>query len=180
MVAPLVLVGTRDEDGALDLAPKHMAMPIGWQNYFGFVCTPRHSTYHNAKHYGTFTVSYPKPDQVLMTSLTASMRCDKPGHKPILDQLETISSDIVDGIFLKESYLYLECNLERIIDGFGTNSLIIGEVIAAYVHKDALRTSEGDHQSLLYNSPLLAFLPPDRFASIRETLAFPFPAKFNK
>ena len=28
MVAPLVLVGTRDADGSLDLAPKHMAFLI--------------------------------------------------------------------------------------------------------------------------------------------------------
>ena len=44
MVAPLVLVGTREPDGRHDLAPKHMALPLGWQNYFGFVCAPRHST----------------------------------------------------------------------------------------------------------------------------------------
>ncbi|NBC23417.1 MAG: flavin reductase, partial [Gammaproteobacteria bacterium] len=29
MVAPLVLVGTRDEDGSPDLAPKHMVSPMG-------------------------------------------------------------------------------------------------------------------------------------------------------
>jgi hypothetical protein len=48
-VAPLVLVGTREKDGSYDLAPKHMATPMGWQNYFGFVCTPRHRTYHNVR-----------------------------------------------------------------------------------------------------------------------------------
>ena len=178
-VAPLVVIGTKEGEG-YDLAPKHMAMPLGWQNYFGFVCTPRHSTYHNAKHYGAFTVSYPWPDQIMMTSLAASPRCDKPGTKPSLDQLETISANIIDGIFLKNSYLYLECNLNRIVDGFGVNSLIIGEIVAAYVHQRALRISEGDDQQLLYKSPLLAFLPPDRYASIDTTIAFPFPAKFEK
>jgi len=44
-VSPLIVVGTRDEDGSYDLAPKHMATPLGWDNYFGFVCTPRHHTY---------------------------------------------------------------------------------------------------------------------------------------
>jgi hypothetical protein len=43
-VNPLVVVGTREESGAYDLAPKHLAMPMGWENYFGFVCTPRHNT----------------------------------------------------------------------------------------------------------------------------------------
>ena len=28
-VNPLVLVGTKEEDGGYDLAPKHMAFPIG-------------------------------------------------------------------------------------------------------------------------------------------------------
>ena len=47
-VAPLVLIGTREVDGTYDLAPKHMVTPLGWGNYFGFVCTPRHATYANA------------------------------------------------------------------------------------------------------------------------------------
>jgi len=55
-VAPLVVVGTREEDGSYDLAPKHMATPMGWQNYIGFVCTPRHRTYHNVRRERAFTV----------------------------------------------------------------------------------------------------------------------------
>ena len=69
MVFPLVLVGTRDEDGSSDLAPKHMAMPMGWDNYFGFVCAPSHSTCSNIGRTGEFTVSFPKPSQILFTSL---------------------------------------------------------------------------------------------------------------
>ena len=60
-VAPLVLVGTREEDGRHDLAPKHMAMPLGWQNHFGFVCHPSHATQRNAERTGVFTVSFPVP-----------------------------------------------------------------------------------------------------------------------
>lgn len=178
-VAPLIVVGTKEGDG-YDLAPKHMAMPIGWDHYFGFVCTPRHSTYHNAKHYGAFTVSFPQPDQVLMASLAASPRCGRPGYKPALLSLETIGADTVDGVFLKNSYLFLECNMDRIIDGFGNNSLIIGEIVAAHVHPKAIRASASDDQQLIYEMPLLAFLPPDRFATINESLAFPFPSKFDK
>ena len=54
-VAPLVIIGTREPDGGHDLAPKHMATPMGWRNYFGFVCTPRHRTYSNAERSGVFT-----------------------------------------------------------------------------------------------------------------------------
>jgi flavin reductase (DIM6/NTAB) family NADH-FMN oxidoreductase RutF len=58
MVAPLVLIGTRDEDGSLDLAPKHMAFPLGWKNYFGFVCSPKHHTCANIERNGEFTVTF--------------------------------------------------------------------------------------------------------------------------
>ena len=80
-VAPLVLIGTRETDGSHDLAPKHMALPMGWENYYGFVCTPRHHTYSNIKRDGVFTVSYPRPSQLVLTSLAASPRfsdCEKP------------------------------------------------------------------------------------------------------
>ena len=43
-VAPLVIVGSKDTDGTYDLAPKHMAMPLGWRGCYGCVCTPRHRT----------------------------------------------------------------------------------------------------------------------------------------
>jgi hypothetical protein len=51
-VAPLVVIGTRQADGTYDLAPKHMAMPLGWENSYGFVCSPRHATYHTARREG--------------------------------------------------------------------------------------------------------------------------------
>jgi flavin reductase (DIM6/NTAB) family NADH-FMN oxidoreductase RutF len=83
-VNPLVVVGTREESGAYDLAPKHLAMPMGWENFFGFVCTPRHNTYHNARREGVFTVSYPRPTQVLLASLAAAPR-DTDGSKLAAD-----------------------------------------------------------------------------------------------
>ena len=86
MVAPVVLVGTRDEDGSWDLAPKHMAMPMGWGARFGFICTPRHATYRNVVHEGAFTVSYPKPSQILSVTLAAALRCDD-ASKPLFEAL---------------------------------------------------------------------------------------------
>ncbi len=178
-VAPLVVVGTREGDG-YDLAPKHMALPMGWSNYFGFVCTPRHSTYHNIKHSGVFTVSFPRPEQVVLTSLSASPRCDRAGHKPVLDALPTFPSEVVDGIFLEDASLFLECELDRIIDGFGVNSLIVGRVVAAYVHKDALRESEVDDQEVVQRAPLMVYVSPGRYARLSDSFAFPFPADFEK
>ena len=76
-VAPLVLVGTREDDGSHDLAPKHMAMPLGWQNHFGFVCHPSHATQRNAERTGAFTVSFPRPASVVQVALAA--RVGRPG-----------------------------------------------------------------------------------------------------
>ena len=103
-VAPLVLIGTREEDGSLDLAPKHMVTPMGWQNHFGFVCTPSHSTCTNIERTGEFTVSYPKPSQVLVASLAASPR-DAENHKPVLDFFRTFPAREIDGCFIDHDYL---------------------------------------------------------------------------
>ena len=101
-VAPLVLVGTREPDGRFDLAPKHMVLPLGWQNYFGFVCTPRHATYFNAWRERAFTVSFPRPDQLVETSLAASGRCDD-GTKPAVATLATVPARRVNGAPRKTS-----------------------------------------------------------------------------
>ncbi|MEE4162089.1 MAG: flavin reductase, partial [Woeseiaceae bacterium] len=177
-VAPLVLIGTRDEDGALDFAPKHMAMPMGWQNYFGFVCSPTHSTCANIDRTGEFTVSYPKPSQVLYSSLAASPRTD--GHKPVLDLYDTFPAKHVDGEFIEDAYLFFECRHYRTYHDFGENCLITGEIIAASAEPGFVRSSERDSMELIAENPLLAYVSPGRFASIERTNAFPFPADMKK
>jgi len=178
-VAPLVLVGTRDEDGSPDLAPKHMVSPMGWENYFGFVCTPSHSTYGNIRRTGVFTVSFPKPSQVLFAGLAASPRCDT-GEKPVLDAFSTIPAEEVDGVLVEDAYLLLECEHYRTYDDFGVNSLITGRIVAARVDAAALRSSDRDDQELIHEAPLFAYLHPGRFASIDASNAFPFPADMKK
>jgi flavin reductase (DIM6/NTAB) family NADH-FMN oxidoreductase RutF len=71
-VAPLVVVGSKEPDGTYDLAPKHMAMPLGCQNYYAFVCSPRHATYRNIRRERQFTVSFPRPTEIVASSLAAS------------------------------------------------------------------------------------------------------------
>jgi flavin reductase (DIM6/NTAB) family NADH-FMN oxidoreductase RutF len=178
-VAPLVLIGTREPDGADDLAPKHMVSPMGWQNYFGFVCTPRHGTYQNIKRQPVFAVTYPKPSQWLETSLTASPRCED-DTKPVLRALDTLRSPTVDCPIVKDGYLYLECELDRFVDGFGVNSLIVGKIVAARVDPDYLRAMERDDQDVIFNGPLLSYLSPERFAVIKETYSFPIPKGMKK
>jgi flavin reductase (DIM6/NTAB) family NADH-FMN oxidoreductase RutF len=172
-VAPLVLIGSMDEGGKPDFAPKHMAFPIGLENYFGFVCTPSHRTYRNIERASCFTVSYPRPSDVAMTSLTASPRCDD--SKPVIGLLETFPAREIEGLFAEHAYLYLECELMQIVEGFGSFSLIAGEIVAAHVHPDALRGSDRDDAELLVDAPQLAYLSPGRLAVIGKTEGFPFP-----
>jgi flavin reductase (DIM6/NTAB) family NADH-FMN oxidoreductase RutF len=178
-VNPLVLIGTKERDGDYDLAPKHMAIPMGWENYFGFICTPRHRTYHNARREGVFTVSYPRPTQVVLASLAAAPR-ESDGSKLALDALPTFPASEVDGLFIEDAYLFLECALERIADDFGENSLVVGRILAAHVREDYLRASERDDQDLIHDSPLLAYLSPGRYACVGESYSFPFPAGFMR
>jgi len=184
MVSPLVVIGTRnEEEGSYNLAPKHMATPMGWADYFGFVCTPKHKTYRNAVRHGAYTVSYPKPSQVVLASLAAAPRIgpeEGPREKPSLDDLPKIKADVVDGVFLDHAYLFLECELDRRVDNLGENSLLIGKVKAVHVEKESLRVSEQEDGSVIRENPLLAYIPPDRYAAIDETNAFPFPAGFHK
>lgn len=178
-VAPLVLIGTTDADGSVNLAPKHMVTPMGWQNYFGFVCAPTHSTCGNIQRDGEFTVSFPKPSQVLFSSLAASPREDD-GDKPILHYFKTFPADRVEGHFIDEAYLYFECRHFKTVDGFGPNCLITGEIIAASAEPQFLRSMETDDHELIHESPLFAYLAPGRFAEISRSNAFPFPANMKK
>ena len=178
-VAPLVLIGSREPDGSHDLAPKHMAMPMGWQNYFGFVCTPRHHTYKNIKREGVFTVTYPRPSQLVLTSLAASPRCGDE-DKPALSALPIFPASKVDGVMVQGGAVFLECELDRFVDGFDINSLIVGRVVAARVAENAERMADLDDQSLVHDSPLLAYLHPGRFTSIDQSFSFPFPRGMKK
>lgn len=178
-VAPLIVVGTREGEG-YNLAPKHMATPLGWDNRFGFVCTPSHGTYQNVKTEEAFTVSFPLPDQVVVTSLTAQPRCDEDASTPGLESLPTAPAEKVDGIVLRDAYLVFECELDRVVDDFGSWSLIAGRIVSARARRESLRASEVGDERILERAPLLAYLSPGRYAEIHETRAFPFPAGFKR
>jgi flavin reductase (DIM6/NTAB) family NADH-FMN oxidoreductase RutF len=178
LVSPLVLVGTLDDAGRPDVAPKHMAMPLGWQNLFCFVCSHRHATLRNAEARGAFTVSFPRPDHVLDASMAAGGRADD-GSKPSLAALTTFPATTVEGPLVEGCYLYLECRLERIIEGFGENAIVVGEIVAAAAPEEALRVSDGDDADTIARNPILAYLSPGRFAAVDRSLSFPFPIDFR-
>ena len=177
-VAPLVLVGTKEGHG-WDFAPKHLAMPLGWEGFYCFVCTPRHATYRNLLAHPQFTVSFPGPEQIMESSFAAGGRFEDDA-KPSLTAVPTAAARVVDGRIVEGCPLYLECELERIVDGFGPASLIVGRVVAASAAREALRGAEIDDADLVHRLGLLAYLPPDRFAVVRESLSFPYPVDFRR
>ena len=178
-VHALVIVGTREPDGSDDLAPKHLAMPVSWDNYLGFVCSETHATYRNARREGSFTVTYVRPSQAVLASLAATPRCAD-GSKPIVDALPTTPALKVSAPLLADGYLQLECELHDIVDGLGRNALILGRIVAARVQASALRDAERDDQDLLAQAPLLAYLYPGRFAEIGVSNQLPFPDGFKR
>lgn len=179
-VAPLVVIGTKEKEG-YDLAPKHMVSPLGFAQYFGFVCTHRHGTYHNVKATGVFTVSFPRPGQLITTSLSATPRTGPVSKSQgVVEQLALLKAHKVDAPMVKDAYLYLECELHKIIDGFDDYSLITGKIVAAHVHNSYLRVSDRDEQEQLRNSPLLAYIANGRFATVTDTYNFPFPKDFKR
>ena len=176
--APLVLIGTVDEDGTVDLAPKHQATPLGWGDWYGFVCTSRHRTYANAQRTGQFTVSYPTPDQAVAIGQAAAHRID--GDKPTLAVVEQIPAVEVDGALAAQASLWLECEVDRIVEGFDTHDLIVGRIVRAAAPSWAIRDPDRDDAEALHAHPALVFLSPARFARVSETLAFPFPSEFSR
>ncbi len=171
-VAPLILVGTREPDGANDFAPKHMATPVGWGRHFGFVCTPSHATHANVNRTGEFTVSYPRPSQILETSLAAAPRTHEQ-CKPSLQALKTFRAQKLDAELVADAYIYFECKLQNIME-FDDCSLIVGEIVLAYAHNSCLRSPDRDDQDIILKNPMLAYLSPGRLAIVNETQAFPF------
>ena len=61
---------------------------------------------------------------------------DKDFPKEITDQIPTVTGKDGEIIFLKDSYVMLDCSLHKIIDGFDDYSLITGKIERAMVHKN--------------------------------------------
>lgn len=173
MAAPLVVVGTTEPDGTPDLAPKHMVMPLGWQNHVGFMCSETHSTRSNVLRTGEFTLTWLRPDSVVTAALAAAPRCDA-GGKPSLDLLETFPAEEVDPPLVRGGYLYMECRLLETWDALAPASLIAGEIVAARVAESSVRRPSRHDADILAEDPPLVYLPPGWFGTVQEVRAFPF------
>jgi len=114
-----------------------------------------------------------------VSSRTASPRGDD-DSKAVLSALPTERATRVDGVLVGDSCVHLECTLHTVVDGFGENSLIVGQVVAASADASYLRVSDLDEGEQLVQAPLLAYVSPGRFASIGLTTRFPFPEGFSR
>jgi flavin reductase (DIM6/NTAB) family NADH-FMN oxidoreductase RutF len=179
IVAPLVLVATTEPDGSADVAPKHLAMPVSWDNWFGFVCHPKHGTYQNAQRTGVFTVGYPAPEMLLETSLAAAPRSDD-GTKPTLEMLSLVPAAEVDGFLVEGCRLHLECELHDTVEGMGANVLVLGKVVAVHASARLVRRIDRDEHDALAACPLLAYVHPGRVATIDETSEFPYHLTYKR
>lgn len=177
-VAPLVLVGTKESNGGYDIAPKHMALPLGWGDRYAFVCTPRHATHANVEREGVFTVSFPHRFQVVQASLAATRR-EPDGSKPSLRALPTFPAQKVDGVLVHGCYLFLECELDRLV-GFGDESLVVGRIVAAAAREEAVRSPDREDSEILRRLAPIAYVSPGRFSALSDTQSFPFPAEFSR
>ncbi len=179
-VAPLIVIGSKGEKED-DLAPKHMATPLGFGNYFGFVCTPRHCTYGNIVETGVFSVSFPTPEQLVSVSLTAAPRNEHISkYEAVIRSLPTRKAESIDVLVIDGAYLYLECDLYKIVDGFDDYSLITGKIRKVQADPDFVKTTDVEEAEQILQNPLLAYIAHGRFASIRETYKFPFPKDFQR
>lgn len=173
LVRPLVIIGTTEPDGTVDFAPKHMVGPVSWENLFGFVCCDNHATYRNAARTGVFTVSYPTPDQIVETSLTAAPRSPD-DTKPGLESVATVPTTAVEGALVSGARIHLECELERTVEDLGSNVLVIGRVVAAAVDERAVRFLDREDEHVIADAPILVYLQPNRFSVIDDSRSFPF------
>jgi flavin reductase (DIM6/NTAB) family NADH-FMN oxidoreductase RutF len=177
-VAPLVIVGTRESDGTTDFAPKSRIVNLT-PRHFGFVCRNSHATYRNAVREGAFTVSWPGPHQIVMTSAAAAPRCED-GQKKTLKGLPTVAAREVDGELLAGCSLNVECRLDRVIDDLGDDDLVIGRIVAAWAAPGAMRNSKTPDNQIVRDHPLVAYLHPSQFATIETSVGFPFPKGFTR
>ena len=176
MVSPLVLVGTKEGDG-WDFAPKHMAMPLGWEGFYCFVCTPRHATYRNIEAHPQFTVSFPRPDQVLESSYAAGGRF---GDRCEADagRRSVVPARVIDG---------------RVLDGLCARARMRARPDHRRVRAEQPRRRAGGRSAVdaatrcaapRWTTPISCIgsgcsptSPPGRFAVVRDSLSFPFPER---
>jgi flavin reductase (DIM6/NTAB) family NADH-FMN oxidoreductase RutF len=86
----------------------------------------------------------------------------------------------IAGVLVEGASLALECEFERVVEGFGEYGLVVGRIVAAYASPAALIEADREPETVLAESPLLAYVHPGRFASIDQAFSFPFPQDMHR
>jgi hypothetical protein len=169
-VAPLVLVGTREANGS----HRPRAQAHGHAHGLGeFLRLRLHATAPHLRQYRTQRACSPFPTRALPNWFWPAWpprRAAARRTSPRLAALPVFPASVVDGELLEGGYLFLECELDRIVDGFGENSLIVGRVAAAQVDTRSERRARSGRSAamVLQMRRLLAYLHPGRFADDQE------------
>jgi len=172
--ASLVLVTTMSPLGIPNVAPKTQVMPVGRKGYWAFACCDRHHTYQNVAQQGEFVINIPGPELIEQVSRAAAEF--PPGADEISGAgLTAIPSHVVGVPSLAECRVHLECKKERILDGFGEESLIIGEVVAVTVNESLVDAGV----EILEEHPLLVYVYPGHYAGIKGAKRFRFPRNYK-
>ncbi len=172
--ANLVLVTTLSPNGVVNVAPKTQAMPIGRKGYWAFACCARHHTYQNIEHQGEFVINFPGPGLIERVAQTA--RDVPPGTDEIKEAgLTAMEARRVKVPVVAECGVNVECRRHQVIDGYGDESLIVGEVVAVTI--DEVLVDAG--VETLHTFPLLVYVYPDHYAVVDRVERFRFPEDYK-
>lgn len=155
-----------------------MAIPMGWGNYFWFVCTASHRIYQNIPREGGFSVGYPTAVLVLMAALAVSPRWGDDSNAELMPFPSPFAAEVQSPRQLEPS-LFLGCRLDRVVDNFGLNISIVGRFVPAQIRAAALRRDDKEDEDTATRLPLLAYASPGRFVTIDKSVALLFPAGFR-
>jgi len=170
----VALVTTISISGVPNVAPKTQVMPIGRKNYWAFACCGSHHTYQNVVQQGEFVINIPGPE--LIDHISRSSADFPLGTDEIKAAgLTALSSKIVVPPSIAECRVHIECRRYQVLDGFGNDSLIIGQVIACFGDSGFVSTDP----AILREYPLLAYIHPNHYATIDRVERFSFPRNYK-
>lgn len=172
--ASIILVTTLSPSGVPNVAPKTQVMPVGRRGYWAFACCDRHHTYQNVLQQGEFVINIPGPELIEQVSRAAAEF--PPGTDEIKGAgLTGFPSQVVEVPSIAECRVHMEFKKDWIQDGFGEESLIIGEVVGVTVDEDLVDAGV----EILGEYPLLVYVYPGHYAAIEGAEKFVFPKNYK-
>lgn len=133
---PVVLVSTKDEKGGYDIAPVAWNCPLGKNPpRLLIVVGKRHRTCENITAAGEFIICVPHVSQAEMVRETGSVSGREIDKFDSMN-IEAFAGSSVDAMIPEGCVGYLECKVEKVIDG-GHVDIVAAEVLRAVVDKEA-------------------------------------------